>query len=101
MKNASVKLDQEEHSSFNQELLSGLFNYLRDKLTLQTTQLNKSTIRSHLTEKGATNEVIELLISVIEECEIAKYAPTSGANNQQLYEQGITIIEKLENELVN
>lgn len=101
LKNASVKLDQEELSSFNQELLSGLFNYLRDKLTLQTTQLNKSTIRSHLTEKGATNEVIELLISVIEECEIAQYAPTSGANNQQLYEQGITIIEKLENELVN
>ena len=32
---------------------------------------------------------------------MARYAPNSETGNEQLYTQGIDIIEKLENELVN
>jgi hypothetical protein len=101
LKSANEKLLNGEGNAFNEALLNGLFNYLRHKLTMETAELSKVNIRSHLTAKGATSDLAERFITIIEQCEMSRYAPASETINEQLYIQGIDIIEKLENELVN
>ena len=101
LKIANEKLLNGEGAAFNEALLTGLFNYLKNKLTMETTELGKANIRNHLAAKGASNDLTERFIALIEQCEMARYAPNSETGNEQLYTQGIDIIEKLENELVN
>jgi hypothetical protein len=70
---------------------------MSDKLNIPLAELSRDTASAVLTEKQTAADDIALFLSIIDECEFARYAPASGRQAmQQLYQQAATVISKLE-----
>lgn len=82
---------------FYDELLTALWGYLGDKLKMPTSELMRDNIKSVLEHKGIPDEYIVNLVSIIDECEFAKYSPESGKQGMaKAYDNAIEIINNLE-----
>lgn len=96
---AKSHLDENEISQFYDEILIGLNNYVNQKLGIQTADMTKESIDQTLNKKGVNAETISLFIKVLEQCEMAKYAPLSAQNNEEIYEHSLTVIEEIEGQI--
>ncbi len=96
---AKLHLDNKEISEFYNETLVGLNNYVNEKLGIETAQMTKQTIVATLDEKGVKPETSSSFLQVLEQCEMAKYAPLSQGNNQEIYEKSLDVIEEIESQL--
>jgi hypothetical protein len=91
----SMKLNNA--ANFYDELLKAIWGYLGDKFTLPVAELSRNNISELLSKRGVEQKDIDKLISIVDECEYARYAP--GANSLQihsLYNNTIEIMSKLE-----
>lgn len=80
-------------------LEKALHNFLKAKLNIETSDMSKEKIREILTERNAQPETISEFITLTENCEFARYAPSSDAAIQQDYEKAVAIISNLEKQL--
>jgi len=82
---------------FYNEIVKTLWDYLSDKLNLQTTDLSKDNIRSLLEGRNVPTPIIDKLIETIRYCEMALFAPVADADNLQgTYEDTKGLIADLE-----
>lgn len=97
LKTAESMLKQKQYSRFYEELHRALLGYCSDKLNLPLSDLSRDNIAGSLTEKSVKPEFIQELLSLIEACEYARYAPDPGGiemdNN---YMRAIKLISDLE-----
>ena len=93
---AKEKLDSNNISGFYDETLVGLNKYVNEKLQIETAKMTKESISETLINKGVGEGTKNSFISVLEQCEMAKYAPLSSQNNLEIYEQSIDVIEEIE-----
>jgi len=96
---AKNHLEQGDISKFYHETLIGLSHYVNQKLSIETSQMTKESIRSTLFNKGVSEDSIQSFIEVLQECEMAKYASLSNQNNWAIYERSLEVIEELESQL--
>lgn len=75
LRSAQKFLDEKSYDKFYDELLKALWGYLGDKLSLPASRLSRDSIASVLGERGVSQELIDNLITVIDECEMARYTP--------------------------
>ena len=80
-------------------LEKALHNFLKAKLNIETSDMSKEKIREILTERNAQPETISEFITLTENCEFARYAPSSDTAIQQDYEKAVAIISNLEKQL--
>lgn len=80
-------------------LEKALHNFLKAKLNIETSDMSKEKIREILTERNAQPETISEFITLTENCEFARYAPSTDAAIQQDYEKAVAIISNLEKQL--
>lgn len=80
-------------------LEKALHNFLKAKLNIETSDMSKEKIREILTERNAQPETISEFITLTENCEFARYAPSSDTAIQQDYEKAVEIISNLEKQL--
>ncbi|MEY2629880.1 MAG: hypothetical protein RLZZ469_776 [Bacteroidota bacterium] len=80
-------------------LEKALHNFLKAKLNIETSDMSKEKIREILTERNAQPETITEFLSLTENCEFARYAPSSDTAIQQDYEKAVAIISNLEKQL--
>ncbi|MGB0931332.1 MAG: BatD family protein [Chitinophagales bacterium] len=76
-------MKQNNKQGFYNEVVKTIWDYLSDKLNLQTTDLSKDNIRSLLEEKNVPSAIIDKLIETIRYCEMALFAPVADADNLQ------------------
>lgn len=84
-------------SGFYEELLKAVYGYVGDKYSLPVSELSRDNVSELLSDKNVDKDDINKLISIVDECEFARYAP--GASSTQmhtLYDNTIDIISKLE-----
>ena len=93
---AKQHLDNNNIAGFYDETLIGLNKYVNEKLQIETAKMTKESISETLTNKGVGENTIQSFITVLEQCEMAKYAPLSSQNNQEIYEKSIDVIEEIE-----
>lgn len=87
-----------DKNKFYAEVLTALWGYLSDKIQIPVSELNKENISAELTNYGATDEVIEAVIEVLNNCEFAQYAPElSGNDMESIYSAAADAMDKLEN----
>ena len=79
--------------------LSGKHNYLKAKLKIETTELSKAKIVSLLLDKNVENQTASDYVSVIENCELARYAQGSSVNIQEDYEKASSLIAAIDKQL--
>lgn len=84
-------------SAFYLALEKSLHNFLKAKLSIQTSEMSKDRIKVILREKGIKEMAINDFIQLLQNCEMARYSPSSQASMEQDYEkaaQVLTLIDK-------
>lgn len=95
-KAASAYLREKDSDKFYEEMLHALWGYLSDKLVIPTSQLTRQNISDALSRNGYPAEVIDPVIAVIDDCEMARYTPGSSARMDSVYEAGAAAVNNLE-----
>ncbi len=78
-------------------LEKALHNYLKAKLQIETSDLSKEKINVLLLEKQVEPQVVNNFLSLIEQCELARYTPIDVVTMQEDYEKSaktISLIDK-------
>lgn len=97
LKSASKYLKNNEKDKFYEESLRAVWGYLSDKLTIPVADLNRENVETELRLYGVQDELIKQIMSVIDTCEFARYAPSeSDKAMDNLYSDMVSIIEKME-----
>jgi hypothetical protein len=89
----------------NQELFyiameKALHNFLKAKLRIETSEMSKDTIRTILLERKATDFTVSEFIKLVENCEFARYAPSSSGAIQSDFDKAVGLISELEKQIV-
>lgn len=88
--------DKEE---FYVALERALHHFLKAKLKIETSELNKDKIAEILLDRGIENDDIKELIQLLEHCDMARYSPISAGEIQTDYQQSIATITKLDKKI--
>ena len=87
-----------DKGKFYAEVLTALWGYLSDKLQIPVSELNKENIAAELSHYGAAEEVTASVLDVLNNCEMAQYAPElSGTDMESIYNAAADAMDKLEN----
>ena len=71
--------------------------YISDKLMLPVSDLSRDRIDEELRAKGKNETVIKALFEVLDACEYARYAPSSGSDAMEAhYRQAEKVISDIE-----
>ena len=81
-------------------LEKAMHNFLKAKINIETSEMNKEKISEILLERKANPDAITSFINLTENCEFARYAPSSIAAIQQDYDKAVAIISELEKQIV-
>jgi len=76
-----------------------LHNYLKAKLHVETTDISKEKISELLFNLSVDKNAIDEFIKVLDDCDYARYTPTSNVMMQQEYKKARTVIAKIDKHL--
>jgi hypothetical protein len=94
---AKKALGQKE--AFYLALEKALHNYLKAKLNIETSDFNKEKIDSILKERQVEHEVVKDFISILENCELARYTPITQVTMQNDYDKSAKTISLIDKQL--
>ena len=80
-------------------LEKALHNFLKAKLQVETSEISKEIISDILQDKGVDVETINELVAVLNDCDFARYTPTTNVMMKQEYEKAIDVITKIDKQL--
>ena len=101
---AKKYLSEAKENLGNKELFyisleKALHNFLKAKLQIETSEMSKETIHSILMSRNASAQTTRQVITLIENCDFARYAPSSNVAIQQDYDKAVVIISELEKQI--
>ena len=97
LKKAKQFMDNKANDAFYEEVLKALWWYLSDKLLIPSSQLNRNNITVELSSYGAQQLLIDKIIYVLDECEMARYTPQkSDEQVEELYNTTTHIMNEME-----
>ncbi|UTW66921.1 protein BatD [bacterium SCSIO 12643] len=99
LKQAEETLKSNNKNAFYESVFKALNGYLANKLNIANTDLNKSFIQKKLLQHQVSENTVQLLITTLDHCEMARFAPVSQISDAELLEQAQNIIVKLEDEI--
>jgi len=80
-------------------LEKALHNFLKAKLHIETSEMSKDKIRTLLLSRNADPQSVDQFLQLTENCEFARYAPSSNSAIQQDYDKAVAVISALEKQL--
>jgi len=80
-------------------LEKALHNFLKAKLSIETADISQEKISEILTKKGVSTDSITQLIAVLNDCDFARYTPSSNVKMNEEYEKAVEIISIIDKEL--
>jgi len=80
-------------------LEKAMHNFLKAKLSIETSDMSKDKISEILLSRNANSETIFDFITLTENCELARYAPSTSVTIQQDYDKAVEIISSLEKQI--
>ncbi len=93
---AEASMKQGDKHGFYDEMLKALWGYMSDKLDIPMAKLTKDRIREELFELSIPEVQADEYIRIISACEEAQYSPTSSAQMNELYKEGVNLVSELE-----
>jgi hypothetical protein len=80
-------------------LEKAMHNFLKAKLHIETSEMSKEKISEILQSRNAQLDTISEFITLTENCEFARYAPSSETAIQQDFDKAVAIISALEKQI--
>jgi len=100
LKKARQFLEKDDDAHFYIEISTALWGYISDKFNIPRAKLSRDTVHEKLAGEKASNETIDQFIQTLDHTEYARFAPGESASRmQEIYEEALTIISKIEQEL--
>ncbi|MEM6719793.1 MAG: BatD family protein [Bacteroidota bacterium] len=94
---AKKKLNDKE--AFYEVLERALHNYLRAKLSIETSEFSKEKISQLLTERNVNEDTVNNFITLLESCEFARYTPASNVAINKDYEKSVQTISQIDKQI--
>jgi hypothetical protein len=88
-----------DKDAFYVALEKALHNYLKAKLKIETSEFAKDKIRTLLANREVDGSSIEDFISLLENCEMARYSPFSRVQMEQDYQKASEVITTMDKAL--
>lgn len=97
LKLARAEMQRHNNDEFYTALSAALWGYISDKLGIPSSALTRDNVSEKLAEAGASEQLIEQTIHVIDECEMARFTPEhSDTEVSILYQNATDVINGLE-----
>jgi hypothetical protein len=97
---AEQHLKSNNKELFYIEIFKALYGYISDKLNIPVADLNKDHISETLKTKNVSEITIQQLITTLDNCEYARYAPSAVSGDlNSIYNNTVELITKIENEV--
>lgn len=80
-------------------LEKALHNYLKAKLQLDTSEFSKENITEILTKKQVEPATVTEFVSILKNCELARYTPITQVEMQQDYEKASRTISEIDKQI--
>ncbi len=95
---AEKSMKGNDKENFFVNVLSALHDYTEHKMNISTAEHSKEKVAAALKEKNVSEDIITELVTLMDECEFARYAPgLQSGNLNEVYSRAATIITKIEN----
>lgn len=100
LKKAKNFMQHNNKSEFYKEIISALWGYVSDKLSIPVAGLTKSNVENELQKRNIDSNIITDFLSIIDKCEFAHFAPaTPETELSYVYQEAVNIIETLEQKI--
>jgi flagella basal body P-ring formation protein FlgA len=96
LKTAKKMLDENQKDAYFEELNKALLQYLSDKFRIEHAAMNKENIQDALLQQSIPQDLIHRLISILEICEMARFAPPGNETRTDIYNETAELITTLE-----
>ena len=99
LKLAATYLKDNKREAFFDELLKALWGYMSDKLNIELAKLSKESMTQALQTREISPEIITRFIRLVDDCELARYAPVGDRPMPSAYDEATELINILEQKL--
>ena len=82
LKTAQICINSNDFDSFFEEIEKSLWGYFADKFKVESADLSKETVSTFFKSSDIENTIESKFITLLDECEFARYAPESNKNAQ-------------------
>jgi len=80
-------------------LEKALHNYLKAKLHIETSEFSKEKIKEILSDRQVDQVTVDEFLSILENCELARYTPITNVEMKQDYEKAASTISVIDKEI--
>ena len=97
LRRAKVYMDHNEKEKFYAEILNALWGYISDRLVIPIADLTRNNVSEKLSLRGMTQENIDHIIDILDECEMTRYTPDASVHTpEQIYNNTLNAMNTLE-----
>lgn len=96
---STAKRELGNKEDFYIALEKALHNYLKAKLKIETSEFSKEKISALLKEREIQENTIDDFVSLLQNCEMARYSPFSEVQMQQDYKKASEVISAIDKRL--
>jgi len=96
---SEAKKNLNDKTLFYESLHKALHNYLKAKLQIETSEFSADKIKNIFEENKIASSTANQFIQLIENCNLARFTPISGAEMQQDYKTAVQVINAIDKDL--
>ena len=96
---SEAKKKMGDKEAFYEVLEPALHNYLRAKISIETSEFSKEKISQLLTERNVKDETVQDFITLLESCEFARFTPASNVTIAKDYEKSVQVISQIDKQI--
>ena len=97
LKLVNTFLKQNLYTAFYEELHKALLGFVSDKLNIPVAELSRDRIADTLADSGADGGMADAYIALLDACEFARYAPSSGNEAMEAhYNAALEVISSID-----
>ena len=98
LEEARIRLKEQNSVAYYRSLNAGLWHLLQQYLDIHGGERNKTAVLNHMEKKGFGAGVRGELAQLLEECEMALYAPVQTASDMQ---RSMEVAERLQKRFIH
>jgi len=96
LEKANTLKQSNNSKAFHEEIIVALKKYFTDKYQIKALHINKTDLISALRNEEIKDNTIDSISKIIDQSEIAIYAPSSSAQMDSLYNEAVNVISDIE-----
>lgn len=96
---SEAKKNMDNKVVFYEALERALHNYLKAKLNIETSEMAKEPIAQMLVARDVSEATVDQFISLLKNCEFARYAPASQVTIKEDYNRAAGVISAIDKEI--